>query len=129
MKDFLISRNKDLNAENIEEEYKVIRPQIEWEVIREAIAGQLGVKVEDEDLKNLARAIARNQFAQYGMAQVPDEVLDKYVEQLLSDERHRNQILTQAVDMKLYQAIRDAISADETSISVEDFNKLFAPAE
>ena len=127
MKEFLITRNKDLNEENIDEEYKVIRPQIEWEVIREAIAKQLEVKVNDEDIKNLARAVARNQFAQYGMTQVPDEMLEKYTEQLLGDERYRDQLVSQAVDMKLYQAIKEAVSADETPISVEDFNKLFAP--
>lgn len=129
MKEFLISRNKDLNEENIEEEYKVIRPQVEWEVIREAIAKQLDVKVNDEDIKNLARAVARNQFAQYGMTQVPEEMLDKYSEQLLSDERYRDQLISQAVDMKLFQAIKEAVSADETPVTVEEFNKLFAPAE
>lgn len=129
MKEFLISRNKDLNEENIDAEYVNIRPQVEWEVIREAIAKQLEVKVNDEDIKNLARAVARNQFAQYGMTQVPDDMLEKYTEQLLADERYRDQLVSQAVDMKLFQAIKEAVSADETPISVEDFNKLFVPAE
>ena len=61
------------------------------------------------------------------MTQVPDEMLEKYTEQLLGDERYRDQLVSQAVDMKLYQAIKEAVSADETPISVEDFNKLFAP--
>lgn len=125
MKEFLINRNKDLNEENIEAEYVNIRPQVTWEVIREAIAKQLDVKVNDEDIKNLARAVARNQFVQYGMSQIPDDMLEKYTEQLLKDERYRDQLVSQAVDMKLFEAIKAAVSVDETPISVEDFNKLF----
>ncbi len=126
MKEFLISRNKDLNEENIEAEYVNIRPQVEWEVIREAILKQFGIKINEEDVKKMARAVAHNQFLQYGMTQVPDEMLEKYSEQLLADERYRDQLVSQSVDMKLYEAVKDAVSADETPITVDDFNALFA---
>lgn len=129
MKDFLVSRNKDLNEENIEAEYGAIRPQIVWEVIREAIAKQLDVKVNDEDIKDLAKQMTRSQFMQYGMAQVPEEMVEKYAEQILSEQKFRDQIISQAVELKLMAAIKEAVSADETPISVENFNKLFTEAE
>ncbi len=41
------------------------------------------IKVEDGDLKAVAKEAARAQFAQYGMSNVPDEYLDNYAEEML----------------------------------------------
>ena len=37
----------------------------------------LEIKVEDDDLKNVAKEAVRQQFAQYGMSNVPDDVLEQ----------------------------------------------------
>lgn len=128
LKDFLKSQNEALNNENIDEEYTRLRPELEWELEREAIASQLDIKVEEEDLKNTARMVARSQFAQYGMSNVPDDTLDRYAADILKDEKARNQIYNQTVDMKLYNGIRASVTIDEKEVDVEEFNKLFQQA-
>lgn len=83
------------------------------------------MKVEQEDLLNMARLVARNQFAQYGMTSVPEETLDKYANDILKDEKAGRQIAAQATDVKLFNAIKDAVSVDEKDVNVEEFNDLF----
>lgn len=128
LKDFLKSQNEALNDENIDEEYTRLRPELEWELEKEAIASQLDIKVDEEDLKNTARMMAQSQFAQYGMANVPAETLDRYASDILKDEKARNQVYNQTVDMKLYNGIRAMVSVDEKEVNVEEFNDLFRNA-
>lgn len=128
LKDFLKSQNEALNNENIDEEYVRLRPELEWELEKEAVAAQLDIKVEDNDLLNTARMMARSQFAQYGMTNVPDETLDRYAQDILKDESARNQVYNQTVDMKLFGGIRATVSVDDKEVSVEEFNDLFRNA-
>ncbi|MCM1152562.1 MAG: trigger factor [Muribaculum sp.] len=129
LKDYLQQANEALNSENIDEEYVKLRPQLIWELVREAIASQFDIKVEEEDLKNTARYIARSEFAKYGMANVPDDMLDKYAGDILKDQRSREQIVNQTVDMKLYAAIKDNVTIDNKDVTVDEFNALFALPE
>ncbi len=128
LKEFLKSQNEALNNENIDEEYTRLRPELEWELEKEAIASQLDIKVDEEDLKNTARMMAQSQFAQYGMPNVPAETLDRYASDILKDEKARNQVYNQTVDMKLYNGIRASVTVDEKEVDVEAFNDLFRNA-
>lgn len=125
LKEFLISRNEQINAENIDKEYPEIRKQLVWDIEKGAIMKQLNVKVTEEDILNTARMIARNQFAQYGMTNVTDEMLDKYAPEILNDENSRNQITSQAADMKFFAALQPVVTLDEKNVTVEKFNELF----
>lgn len=127
LKDYLMQANENLNAENIEEEYAKARPQLIWQLITNKIAEDLNVELTKEDVLELAKNIARNQFAQYGMANVPDDVLDKYANEI-ANGKQADQIRNQAYESKLFQAIKNAVSLDEKTVSVEEFNKLFAAA-
>lgn len=125
LKDFLKSQNEALNDENIDEEYIRLRPQLIWELEKEAVAAQLDINVEEADLLDTARMMAQSQFAQYGMTNVPAETLDRYAGDILKDERARGQIYNQTVDMKLFGGIKEVVTVDDKEVDVEEFNALF----
>lgn len=125
LKDYLKTQNESLTDENIDEEYTRLRPDLEWQLTRDAIAQQLDVKVEEADLVNVAKMMAQNQFAQYGMTNLPDDVLTKYANDILKEPKSRESIVNQTVDMRLYAAIKDAVTIDDKTVSVEQFNELF----
>ncbi len=129
LKDYLKTQNEKLTDENIDEEYSKMRPDLEWQLVREAIAKQLNLKVEEEDILKVAKMIAQNQFAQYGMTNLPDDVLEKYGRDMMKDERSREHIVNQAVDMRLYAGIRENVTIEAKTVNVEQFNELFKPAE
>lgn len=128
LKDFLIAQNETLTRENIDAEYAGIRKQLVWDLEKDKAGRQLDVKVEEADLLQTASMIARQQFAQYGMTNVPDETVANYAKQILSDEKAHAQVARQTADMKLFNAIRNAVTLDEKEVSVDEFNALFAPA-
>ena len=129
LKDYLMTQDEKFNAENIDEEYQKMRQDLVWQLVREAIAKQYQLKVEEQDILAVARMIAQSQFAQYGMTNLPDDVLDKYGRDIMNDPKSREHIVNQAVDMKLYHIIRENVTLEEKTVTVEQFNELFKPAE
>lgn len=125
LKDFLKLQDESLTDENIDERYAKMRPDLVWQLVRDAVAKELQIKIEESDVISIAKMIAQNQFAQYGMTNLPDDVLDKYARDIIKDEKSREHVLNQAVDMKLYNGIRASVTLDEQTVSVEKFNELF----
>lgn len=125
LKDYLKTQDEKLTDENIDEEYARMVPDLVWQLERDAIAKQLEVNATKDDMIAMAKAIAQNQFAQYGMTSVPDDVLTKYANEMLENDRTREQIANQTLDAALWSKIKDAVTVDEKTVSVEDFNKLF----
>lgn len=128
LKEFLVSRNEGLTAENIDQEYEGIRDQLVWDLTKDKLAKQLDVKVEEADLLNTARLMARNQFAQYGMANAPEDAVEHYAGEILKDDKARASVYNQTSEMKLFQTLQNTVTLDEKSVSVDDFNKLFTEA-
>lgn len=125
LKEFLLSQNDNLNAENIDKEYDAIRGQLVWDIEKDKIATELDVKVNEEDLLNTAKILARQQFAQYGMTNVPEDAVNHYAGEIMKDDKAKNQIFRQTADMKLFAAIRNAVTLDVKEVSVDEFNALF----
>ncbi|MEG1766813.1 MAG: trigger factor, partial [Muribaculaceae bacterium] len=69
--------------------------------------------------------IAIQQFAQYGMTNMPDDVVEKYAKELAEKKDYRDKIVERAVEERLFAAIKDAVSLDEKIIPVKEFNALF----
>ncbi len=125
LKKFLVARDENHDAEKVEKEFPATKSQLQWQLIKEKVAKQFALKVEAEDKMRLARYFAAQQFAQYGMGNMPDDVLDNYAHKLLEDERYNNEISNRAMEDKVFAQIRNAVSLDTKEVSVEEFNKLF----
>jgi trigger factor len=129
LKDYLKSQSEELTDETVDAEYNKLRGDLEWQLTRDQIAKQLEIKLEEEDLINIAKMAARSQFAQYGMTSVPDDVLAKYATDILKDAKARENMANQALDMKLFNGIRAKANIEEKDVTVEEFNQLFQPKE
>lgn len=127
--EFLVRQSEGLSEEQAREEFGKMRDDLCWQIIRDHVAEQLEVKVTKEDVENLAKTIVRQQLAQYGMSNIPDDLLNKYAEEVLKDEKQREQIANNAADMKFFAKIKETVTVEDKNVTVEEFNKLFAPAE
>lgn len=128
LKQYLISNNEEITEENVDETYKQSVNGLVWEIIADEFAREKDIKLEEADLLNVAKQMARNEFMKYGMAQVPEESLEKYAKEMLKDDSVRRRIAKDAFEMKVFGAIHDSVTLDNKEVSVEEFNALFAPA-
>lgn len=129
LKDYLVQANEEITPDNVNEAFAGMRAQLEWDLITSEIAKKFGVKVEEADLLNLAKVSVQQQFAQYGMANVPAEQLDQYAKEMLKDEKVRRRMAEQSMEYKVFTTIRENVTLDEKTVSVADFQALFTPEE
>lgn len=124
LKKWLVARNDGFTAENIDAEFARMEPSLKWQLIKERIAKQLDVKIEEADVINHAKFIAANQFAQYGMTNIDDETLTDYAKRILADKQYRPRIVEEVGDIKLFTAIKDNADVEEKTVSLEQFKEL-----
>ena len=101
LKRVMLQNNKDKDADYVERNFKGSIDELKWHLIKEQLVEAAGVKVEDADLKAVAKDAIRAQFAQYGMTNVPDEVLDNYAEEQLKKRENVESFVERAIDAKL----------------------------
>ena len=82
--------NQDKDEKFVEDNYDKSIEELTWHLIKEQLVKANDIKVEQEDILNMAKETTRAQFAQYGMLSVPDEILDNYAKRDVEEERkHR----------------------------------------
>ena len=125
LKRLLLSRNEKLTQQEVDEQFPATKKQLQWQLIKDKLAQQLEVKVDDEDRKRMARFLAAQQLAQYGIYNAPEDVVNNFADRMMKDERSAEQIETRVFDDKFFAALKDAVTLDEKTVSVDEFNKLF----
>ena len=129
LKRWLLATDKERKAETIDDDYSRMVPDLKWQLIKEQIVKQFDIHVDDNDLKAMAKRVAASQFAQYGMTGVPDDVLERYGNEMLSNKDTRSRLINQATEMKIQTAIKESVTLNRKEVSMENFQKLFETAE
>lgn len=124
LKKWLVRRNEGLTVDNIDGEFEKMIPSLKWQLIKERIAAVTEVKIEENDVVSHAKAIARQQFAQYGMTNIEDDMLTDYAKRILEDKNSRSRIIEEAGDAKLFEAIKQNAKIGAKSVSIEDFKAI-----
>ena len=120
----IMDSNKAEGAEAVsEEDFQKSLTELTWHLVKEQLARKFEVKIDDNDVLSVAKDATRDQFAQYGMANVPEDLLENYAKEMLKQDKTREALINRAVDVKLINAIKGAVTLNEEKVSVEDFNK------
>lgn len=125
LKRWLVAANKSNTPETIDADYPQIIKDLTYHLIKENIIKENGLKVEDADIENFARRIAKAQFAQYGMLSVPESVLDNYGKDMLKNKETLQNIIDRSVEEKLAVWLKEQVELDIKEVSTEEFGKLF----
>jgi len=112
-------------AENIDEEMPKMIEDLKWHLIKEKIVTDNNLTVSEEELLETAKKITRAQFAQYGMMNVPEDLLNGYAADMLKKEDSKRNIIDQSMSAVVAGFLKGAVKLNDKKISVEDFNKLF----
>ena len=129
LKRWLLASNPDRTVESIEGDYPKIIEDLKFHLVREQIVKEKGLKVESEDVMNNAKKATRAQFAQYGMTNVPDNLIDNYAQEMMSKEENVRDLVNRAVEDKLIEFLKNEITLQPKDVTVEEFQKIFAEPE
>ena len=123
LKRVMLQNNQDKGADYVEKNFEGSIRELKWHLIKEQLVAANEVKVEDADLKAVAKDAIRQQFAQYGMSNVPDEVLENYADEQLKKRENVENFVDRAVDLKLVEKLKSVVKLTRKEVSLEDFNK------
>ena len=125
LKKFFVMKDEKNTAEKMEEEYPKMRPQLIWQLAKDKIAANGAIKVEEEDLLNIAKVLVTQQFSQYGIYNAPADAVERQAKEIVKNNDYRRDLANRAVDDKVFGYIRATAKIAEKEVSVNDFNALF----
>jgi trigger factor len=121
----LYTNTSKLSAEEIERDFPLFEQDLKWQLIKDTILKDNDVKIENEEIVNMAKEVARMQFKQYGINFVENEHLETYAQQILKNEDERKKLIERLIEDKIVGVIKEKVKIDEKEITAEEFNKLF----
>ncbi|MBR6868064.1 MAG: trigger factor [Prevotella sp.] len=124
LKRVMLQNNKDKGADFVEKNFEGSIKELAWHLIKEQLVAAQQIKVEEADLKAIAKEATRAQFAQYGMSNIPDDVLENYANEQLKKRENVDNFVDRAVDQKLVEAYKGIVKLNEKKVTFEEFNKL-----
>jgi trigger factor len=125
LKKWLLKVNENTTAEQIDKEFDNFRKDLKWQLIRNRVAKDNEVKINEDELLEEARNITRYQFQQYGLYYATDDQITNYARETLKREDDARRIADKILDNKVLLLIKDMVKKEQKQVTVEEFNKLF----
>ena len=125
LKRWMVETNEQLTVEQVNEDFEKYEDDFRWQLIKESLLKQQDIKVSAEEALEAARAMALNQYMQYGISNVPEEYLDNYAREMMSKPEESRKFYEQKGEEKLISYIKSTVKLDEKEVSSEKFRKLY----
>jgi len=125
LKRWLVETNEKVSVEQIEAEFDHFRKDLEWTLIKNQIVKANEIRIEESDMTGMAREMARMQFQQYGMSNVPDDYLDNYVKSILQNKEQKQKMAEKKVEDKVLELIKEKAGIDLKHVTQKEFDDLF----
>ena len=123
LKRIMKNNNRDKGDDYVEKNFDLSIKELNWHLIKEQLVEANQIKIDDDDIKHAAMEAARAQFAQYGMSNVPDEYLENYAQDMLKKREMVDNFVDRCIDQKLTEVLKNVVTLDRKTISLDDFNK------
>lgn len=124
LKRWLIESNKTQTEESVEKDYPAISGDLKFHLIKEKIVKDNQIKVEKEELQQYAVQVTKAQFAQYGMTNLPEQLLENYSQEMLKKEESVRDLVNKVIEDKLITVLKKEVTLEKKEVSVEEFQKL-----
>ena len=121
----LMLANANGDQKKVDDNYDKSIEELTWHLIKEQLVEMTQTKVDDKDVKEMAKEVTRMQFAQYGMFNIPDEYLESSVTEMLKKRETVDNLIDRCIELKLSTALKSMVTLNNKSVTPEEFNQLF----
>lgn len=125
LKRWLLRINEKATQEQIEKEFDTFRHDLKWQIIKNKVAKDNGIKITGEELQKEAENVTRYQFQQYGLYYATDEQITNYAKETLKREDDAKRIADKILEDKVIGIVRELVKVENKNVTAEEFNKLF----
>jgi trigger factor len=129
LKKWILSSSKEeITPEQVDAEYEQYSESLKWQLVENKIIKDNDIKVDNEEVVGFTKELLSGQYAQYGMMVPDDEEMNKYAQNVLSNEEEARKIYDSLYDQKVLNFLKDTVKINEKEISYDDFAKLASKA-
>ena len=125
LKRWLLRVNEKTTAEDIEKDWDHFRDDLRWQLIKNKVAKENGIKITDEEILAEAKEFTRAQFSQYGLYYATEEQITSFAKDMLKKEDDARRIAEKVLDTRVLDVVIEAMKVEDKQVSAEEFNKLF----
>lgn len=119
---------EDFDAAKLDADFSKVVDDVRWQLATSSIAETAELKVDAEDPMKAAMQMAAQQFAMYGMGNLPEEYLVDYAKKMLEDQNQAEQIINKVMSDKVVEYIKSSVKLKNKKVSMDDFKKLYEQA-
>jgi trigger factor len=117
-------KKKDEQEHDFEHEYYHLAEDLRWSLIRSYFAKENNLSVSEDEIKSVARAMARDQFAQYGYYDMPDDKIEEVAKSYYSDEGDMAERIERSIlDDKVFTVLKTKLNLDMQELPYAEFIK------
>ncbi len=122
---WLYESNKGkFTKEDVDKEFDSFLGDFRWQLVRGYLMKKLGLKIEDKDMVEAAKAYASYQYAMYGMGNVPEQFITDAAMNILKDERQLRNIEESVENEKVVAAVKGLVTLQNKKITEAKFREL-----
>ena len=125
LKKIMLMNNPEKGQSFVDENYEKSIEELSWYLVKEQLVEANGIKVEQNDILEVAKENTRMQFAQYGMNNLPEEMIENYAKEQLKKKENVEGLVNRAVEAKLAAALKNKVTLNNKEVSIDEFNELF----
>ena len=113
-----------MTDEQIEKDFDGFLQDLRWQLIKNKLIRDHEINVTEEEVTGLARQVALSQFRQYGINDLPDDLLGGYVKKIMEKEEDRERLVRKLFEDKVFALIKEKGSITEKAVTSEEFSEL-----
>lgn len=125
LKKWLKATNPEIKEEELEEGFADFIQNLKWTLIENRIITANNLEVKYDEVLELAKERINAQIRMYNMnEELPEEELNKYAMQLLSDREQANRLFEEVKALKVYDHLKATVKVKSKKINYDKFEKL-----
>ncbi len=125
LKRWLVYANEGkFTAEQVEKEFPAFIEDFKWQLVRGYLMQKFNLKVSQADIQAAAESFVAYQYAMYGMAGVPENLIKSSAENMLQDQNQYRRLEEQCEDNITIAKVREEVTLQTKKISQDKFREL-----
>ncbi len=124
LKRWLNTANKEVTSEQVENEFGFFISDLKWQLIKESIIKSNELKVSAEEISAFSKEMARAQYNQYGIYDIPEEQLESFAKVILEKPEERERIYNKLYEDKVVAVVKEKATLLNKEIKQEEFNEM-----
>jgi trigger factor len=126
LKDWLLMTNEGkVTKEQIDSEFELYLKDLKWSLIRNKIAEDNKLSVEQEDINEKTKLILAEQFGGPAILEQLGDKMDEFVKTYLEGNEGQNytNVVNKVIADKVYDFVKESITITDKKVSLDEFRK------